>query len=99
MRAPLAAQVEHTKVHAGSYFVGRKVRIPSLGAGRRFITESDVNGRVRGFNETTKRYTVAMDSGALETQIKGDDIKVIYSLLPCCPASLLTPPPPLPCCR
>jgi len=61
----------------GGYFVGRRVRLPHLG---RF--EADKNGRIRGYDDVTKLYSVEMDSGVWKRTVHESQIKVMYQLVP-----------------
>jgi len=76
--------VEHSKVRCGEHFEGRSVRIPHLKhmlALTRRVHEADLNGTVRGYNEKTGRYTVHMKSGAIERNIRFNEMKVVYHLI------------------
>jgi len=68
--------VDHSGEWAGKHFIGRKVRIAHLG-GR----DPDKNGVIRGFNEQWETYIVAMESGAIETDIRYEEMKVPYELI------------------
>lgn len=68
--------VDHTGEWAGKHFIGRKVRIPHLG-GR----DADKNGVIRGYNEQWETYIVAMESGAIETDVRYEEMKVPYELI------------------
>ena len=59
------------------YFVGRKVRLPHLGP-----TDADKNGTIRGYNETTGLYVVAMESGVTRKSVLPSQIRVLYQLVP-----------------
>ena len=61
----------------GGYFVGRKVRIPHLGR-----NERDKNGEIRGYDAATGLYKVQMESGIMRRNIKAEQIKVMYQLVP-----------------
>ena len=63
--------------HTGDVtLIGRKVRIPHLG-GR----DADKNGVIRGYNEQWETYIVAMESGAIETDVRYEEMKVPYELI------------------
>ena len=52
--------VDHTGEWAGKHFIGRKVRVPSMG-GRDF----DKNGIIRGHSEGSDTYTVSFENGKI----------------------------------
>jgi len=75
--------LETSKERIGDHFKDRKVRIPHLkhmiSLSRR-VTEADLNGTIRSYDDKTKRYTVHMASGAIERNIKFSEMKVVYHL-------------------
>jgi len=76
--------IEHSKERCGNHFKGRKVRVPHLSqmiSLMRTVTEIDLNGTIKDWNEKTDRYTVLMNSGLLERNIKFSQMKVVYHLI------------------
>ena len=68
--------VDHTGEWAGKHFIGRKVRVPSMG-GR----DIDKNGIIRGHNEASDLYTVAFENGKILGGLSFEQIKVPYELI------------------
>jgi len=65
--------VDHTGEWAGKHFVGRKVRIPHLGP-----REVDKTGIIRGHDDNTRKYTVALENGKILNDLTFEQIKVPY---------------------
>ena len=68
--------VDHTGEWAGRHFSGRKVRVPHLGP-----REVDKMGTIRGHNDNTNKYSVAMESGKIVSHLTFEQIKVPYELI------------------
>jgi len=55
-----------------------QVRVPHLGVVSDL--EDDKNGVVRGFDDASQCYTLRMDSGAVVSDVRRDEIKVTYQV-------------------
>ena len=64
---PLGFQAER----AGDHWVGRRVQVPCVGA----LSKDDVMGEVRTFDERSRTYDVALDSGLVKRGLKADEIR------------------------
>lgn len=74
--------IEMSRVVAGDFVVGRKVRVPRLGGHLKKASQRDDarNGRLQAYDQASATYTVRMDSGDVERGISRSDIVVPFDL-------------------
>jgi hypothetical protein len=64
--------IEYEQEQCGEHFVGRRVQVPFVGA----ESKDEVCGEVRGFNEATQTYCVALDCGRVKKHLRADEVRV-----------------------